>query len=299
MSDSGKAGNLQLIPLDRIDVLNTRERNDAVFDSIVNSIAAIGLKKPVTVTPRGAGADMRFVLICGEGRLRAFRKLQQSHIPAMVVEVNDEDAFIMSLAENIARRKYRALELLDGLKVLHEKGYGSKQIADKTGLAVSYVNDLIVLLRKGEDRVLSAVRSGTLPISAAMAIVGAGDDDAAVQGVLHDAYQSGELRGRQLMDARRLIEKRVTFGKTFSHGAPRADGAVPRISTTSLVRAYQKEVLRQQALVTKAAAVQQRLMFVAGALRKLASDENCCNLLRAEGLETLPKYLADRVVAAG
>jgi ParB family chromosome partitioning protein len=36
-------------------------------------------------------------------------------------------------------------------------------------------------------------------------------------------------------------------------------------------------------------------MFVVGALRDLFSDENFVNLLRAEGLDTLPKYLAERV----
>lgn len=299
MTSPGEAGKLQIVPIDKIDVLNTRERNHEVFEGIVKNIESIGLKKPITVTPRGTNADMRFLLICGEGRLRAFRRLKQTHIPAMVVEVSDEDAFIMSLAENIARRKYPALELLDGLKGLLAKGYNCKQIADKTGLTAAYVNDLVWLMDKGEDRVLSAVRAGTLPIRAALAIVGSGGDDAAIQGVLQDAYQSGELRGRQLMDTRRLIERRATFGKAYLHGGPRDDSATPRISTSSLVRAYQKEVLRQQTLVTKAAAVQQRLVFVAGALRKLASDDNCCNLLRAEGLETLPKYLADRIVAAG
>jgi len=33
----------------------------------------------------------------------------------MVVKVSDEDAFIMSLAENIARRQCRPLELLAGI----------------------------------------------------------------------------------------------------------------------------------------------------------------------------------------
>ena len=43
---------------------------------------------------------------------------------------------------------------------------------------------------------------------------------------------------------------------------------------------------------------QQRLMFVIGALRQLLADENVTNLLRAERLDTLPKYLAERVWSA-
>ena len=37
---------LRMIPLDRIEVLNPRERNSRVFEQIVGNIQSIGLKKP-------------------------------------------------------------------------------------------------------------------------------------------------------------------------------------------------------------------------------------------------------------
>ncbi|MEI7647941.1 MAG: chromosome partitioning protein ParB, partial [Actinomycetes bacterium] len=43
----------------------------------------------------------------------------------------------------------------------------------------------------------------------------------------------------------------------------------------------------------------QRLLFVVEAMRQLLVDENFTNLLRAEGLETLPKYIAERVWSPG
>jgi hypothetical protein len=43
---------LRMIPLDRIEVLNPRERNSRVFEQIVGNIQSIGLKKPIIVTPR-------------------------------------------------------------------------------------------------------------------------------------------------------------------------------------------------------------------------------------------------------
>jgi ParB family chromosome partitioning protein len=48
-------------------------------------------------------------------------------------------------------------------------------------------------------------------------------------------------------------------------------------------------------MVKKAELAQQRLLFIVGALRQLLADENFTNLLRVEGLETLPKYLAERL----
>ena len=49
----------------------------------------------------------------------------------------------------------------------------------------------------------------------------------------------------------------------------------------------------------KSTLVQQRLFFIFGALRRMFEDENFVNVLRLEGLETLPKYLAERVAGNG
>ena len=70
-------------------------------------------------------------------------------------------------------------------------------------------------------------------------------------------------------------------------------------TTSSLVRNYQREVERQKQLVRKAETAQRNLLFIVGALRQLLADENFTNLLRAEGMDSLPQYLADRVWARG
>ena len=52
-------------------------------------------------------------------------------------------------------------------------------------------------------------------------------------------------------------------------------------------------------LLRKAEFAQQRLLFVIEALRQLLADEHFSNLLRAEGLDTLPKQLAERIWGGG
>ncbi len=297
MISPGDFGPVQGIPVDQIEVLNPRERNNRIFAEIVSNIKTIGLKKPVVVTRREDGAGgQRYLLICGEGRLKAFRALGETSIPALVVEVSEEDAFIMSLTENIARRQSRPLELLAGIEQLRDRGYNSKQIASKTGLTHQYVQGILTLLKNGEQRLLVAVEKGAVPLNAALAIVGAGDDDKAVQAALQEAYEAGTLRGRRLIDARKVLERRASLGRSVARGTPRKGSDV---TTASLVRVYQKEVDRQKSLVRKASATQQRLIFVIGALRQIFADENFTNLLRAEGLETLPKFLAERVWPEG
>jgi ParB family transcriptional regulator, chromosome partitioning protein len=289
---------LRMIPLDRIDVLNPRERNSRVFEQIVGNIQSIGLKKPVIVTPRPGSNGEHYLLICGEGRFKAFKTLGHSEIPAMVMNVDDESAFIMSLTENIARRKFSPLELLVGIEQLRDEGYDKKVIAQKTGLSQEYIQAILYLLKNGEERLLMAVGSGRIPLSAAMTIAGAGNDDKAIQTALQDVYESGKLRGSQLIQARRVIERRRTQGRSMGHGVT-SRKPLDDVTTSSLVRNYQREVERQKQLVRKAETAQRNLLFIVGALRQLLSDENFTNLLRAEGLDTLPQYLADRVWARG
>ncbi|WP_345889951.1 ParB/RepB/Spo0J family partition protein [Paraburkholderia sp. Cy-641] len=288
---------IRMIPIDQIEVINPRERNSHTFGEIVKNIQAVGLKKPIKVTPRtGVDDAEKYLLVCGEGRLKAYKSLGEATIPALVVNVSDEDAFIMSLAENIARRCYRPLELLAGIRRLEEHGYGARAIAEKTGLKPDYVAGILRLLHQDEERLVIAVEAGRISLTAALMIAGAGDNDAAVQAALQEAYESGTLRGKPLMAARRIIERRKTLGRSANRiMSPRTT----EVTTSSLLRAYQTEVARQKAMVRKAEFAQQRLVFVVGALRKLYTDENFINLLRAEGLATLPKYLSERVWSSG
>ncbi len=296
MSREHPPGELQMIPIDRIRVLNPRDRNAQVFEEIVGNIKVLGLKKPVTVTPRTDANGSYFLLICGEGRLKAFLNLGQTEIPAMVVHVSDEDAFIMSLAENIARRQGRPLELLAGIDLLKKQGYDRREIAKKTGLSYDYVSGILQLLDTGEERLLVAVERERIPLTVALTIAGAGSNDKDIQAALQEAYESGQLRGNQLLRARKIIERRRTLGRSVAKNAPRRE---TNVTSASLIRTYQQEVDRQRLMVRKAELVQQRLLFVTEALRQLLTDEDFSNLLRAEGLDTLPKYLNDRVWPLG
>lgn len=297
MTTADKPVEIRMIPVDKIDVLNPRDRNAKAFNVIVGNIKNVGLKKPIKVTPRtNEAGEERYLLVFGEGRLTAFRNLGEKEIPAMVVDISDEDAFLMSLVENVARRQERPLENLASIGRLRAKGDSPREIATKTGLTAHYVQGMLTLLEQGEERLLVAVERGHIPLNAALTIHGAGNDDKAIQAALQDAYESGQLRGKPLMEVRRIIERRRTLGRSVSKGTPRKRGET---SAASLVRTYQLEVDRQRKMVKKAEFTQHCLIFVAGALRELLADENFVNLLRAEGLETLPKYLAERIWSGG
>ena len=198
----------------------------------------------------------------------------------------------MSLVENFARRQHRAIDLLHDIEGLKRRGYEESEIARKTGLTIEYVRAVIRLLENGEHRLLRAVESGHIPVSIAVEIAHAEDTD--VQNILQQAYEKKLLRGRKLMIAKRLIEQRRRRGKGFKSGGQTREQP---LSSTALIRAYREDVDRKRVLVRKSNATRDRLIFITEAMRKLLSEENFITLLRAEGLDTLPKNLAERIQA--
>jgi ParB family chromosome partitioning protein len=282
----------ELVPVDQISVVNPRVRNRKVFDQIVENIAELGLKRPITVARRGQTDGPEYELVCGQGRLEAYRALGQEKIPALVINASSEDCLVMSLVENLARRQHRAIDLLRDIEGLKRRGYRETEIARKTQLSLKYVRGVVRLLENREHRLLRAVESGQIPVSVAVDIAEA--DDAAMQDVLQQAYESNLLRGAKLMAAKRLVEARQKRGK----GHRTTDGYNKRpLSVESLLRTYQDDVDKKQILVRKAAVARDQIMFVTEALRKLLTDGNFVTLLRAEGLETIPQNIAERLAA--
>lgn len=292
MTKSQDTPTVEMIPVERITVLNPRERNKKVFRQIVDSISKVGLKKPITVnSSRHSNGEAAFELVCGQGRLEAFIHLGQQEIPAIVIDVTEEDRLIMSLVENLARRQHKPLELLRDIGELRKRGYTDSDIAKKTGLSYEYVHSIVHLLEEGEERLMVAVETGKIPISVAIEIVDT--DMEGAQEALAQAYEKGLLRGKKLLAAKRVIEYRQRRGK--ANQPPFPDKARTRLSSETLVRAYEKEADRQRLLIRKAEVTQNRLLFVVEAMRTLLNDENFVTLLRAEDLSNMPRTLAELI----
>lgn len=288
------AQTVELIPLERINVINPRVRNKKSFKAIVENIASVGLKKPVTVTRRDEKDGPRFDLVCGQGRVEAYQALGQKEIPALVVIADPEDCLIRSLVENCARRKPRAIELFHSIGAMKERGYSISDIAEKTGLGYHFVRDIARLLAKGEQRLLQAVETGQIPVTVAAEIAEADEDGA--QDALRQAYEKKLLRGRKLKIVKNIIEQRRRLGKGITaKSAKRQTG----LSSHALIRTYRQDTDRKRLLVQKANATSEKLVFVSEALRRLFADENFVTLLRAEGMETLPRPLAERISKQG
>ena len=281
-----------MIPINRIRVINPRSRDQKVFNRIVESISSAGLKRPITVTvgPKGDDGVEMFDLVCGQGRLEAFIRLEQQEIPAFVRNLSEHDSVLASLIENIARRRVSTIDQVKMIQWMKDQKNDSADIAEKTGLGESYVKDILGMLERGEERLLDGVLHGRIPVTIANQIVGLSDEDS--QRLLMEVYERKEMTQKTLRDFKRIVDMRRVCGKGYGNRSHRGSGH--RTSAESLIRAYRKETQRQKLMVKKAKLCQTRLLSVAAAFKVLLRDEDYVTLLRAEKLDTIPKFLAER-----
>lgn len=283
-----------LIPTERIRVLNPRVRNRRNFEEIVDNIAKVGLKRPITVSRRPETDPIEYDLVCGQGRLEAFIQLRQSEIPAIIINASEDECLVMSLVENCARRQHRAIDLMQEIGTLRRRGYTDRQIAEKIGVSPEYVNMIAGLLERGEERLVSAVETGLLPLNLAIEI--SRTDDEGAQRALMDAYTEKKLRGKKLAAVRRLLQQRKRRGR-YVDETPFGRKVQRPLTSDALVRVYRQEADRQKLMIKKAEITQNRLLFVVEAFRALREDDHFLTLLRAEGLDSMPAWLESRLVA--
>ena len=285
---------IEMIPVAKITVLNPRSRNKRQHREIVNNIESIGLKRPITVSRHRGPGGPRYDLVCGEGRLEAFLMLGQTEIPAVVIEASESDCLVMSLVENIARRTPRPIDVMREIGALRERGYNETEIGQKIGVSSSWVSMIVSLLERGEERLVAAVETGLIPFSLAMEISRAESEEA--QNLLLDAYETGKLRGKKLASVRRLLELRMRGqNKSMPSGKLGRRSANRKLTASDLMQVYQREAEKQRLLVKKSDFTQTRLLFIVEAIKDLLGDEGFLTLLRAEGLETMPRALAMRI----
>jgi ParB family chromosome partitioning protein len=285
---------IEMIPISRITVLNPRARNKRQHREIVNNIETIGLKRPITVSKHDGPGGTRYDLVCGEGRLEAFQMLGQTEIPAVVIEASESECLVMSLVENIARRVQRPIDVMNEIGALRKRGYTEAEISRKIGITSGWVSMIVTLLERGEERLLSAVETGLIPISLAMEISRAESEEA--QNLLLEAYETGKLRGKKLASVRRLLDLRMRGrSKSITAGKFGRKGSTRKLTASDLMQVYQREAEKQRLLVKKSDFTQTRLLFIVEAIKDLLTDDGFLTLLRAEGLETMPRALAMRI----
>jgi len=133
------------------------------LDELAASIAAYGLMQPIVVRPTLRG---RYEVIAGHRRLAAVRSLGWTTISATVRESKDEEAFLLTLIENLQRDDLSPREESSALEALvRERGWSTRQVAHAVKRSPAYVSKR---LRVFEDEILAPlVLDGKLAVSTA------------------------------------------------------------------------------------------------------------------------------------
>src|SRR5688572_11608892 len=154
MNDVNKS-EVVMLDISSIKVVNPRVRNKRIHDEITKNINLVGLKKPITVRVlKNDSEGYKYALICGQGRLESLKNLNQDTVPAIIKDVDEKVGHVMSLIENIARRKLRATELFDRVKDLKKSGLSDHDIGKRIGYSTQWVNNVTMLIEKGENKLL-------------------------------------------------------------------------------------------------------------------------------------------------
>ena len=140
---------------------NPRHRADGI-DELADSLRAHGLLQPVVVRRRGDGYE----LIAGHRRLEAAKQLGWTSIAAVVRDETDDQAYILTLVENLQREDLTPKEEAAALEVMvRERGWSTRQVGEAVKRSAMYVSRR---LRVFDDPVLAPlVLSNRLPVSTA------------------------------------------------------------------------------------------------------------------------------------
>jgi ParB family transcriptional regulator, chromosome partitioning protein len=140
---------------------NPRQRVDSIAE-LADSLREHGLLQPIVVRRRGAGYE----LIAGHRRLEAARVLGWMEIAAAVRDETDDQAYILTLVENLQREDLTPRQEAAALEVLvRERGWSTRQIGEAVKRSAMYVSRR---LRVFDDPVLAPlVLEDRLPVSTA------------------------------------------------------------------------------------------------------------------------------------
>ena len=119
---------------------------------LVASIRDKGVLEPILVRPSPVPAPRRaaaaFEIISGERRYRAAQEAGLFEIPAIEMDVTDQEALEIALIENLQRKDLTPFEEAEGYRALAERhGYTHEEIAEAVGKSRTVVTESLSLLQ--------------------------------------------------------------------------------------------------------------------------------------------------------
>jgi ParB family chromosome partitioning protein len=141
----------RLLPLSSVQPDPAQPRREVGdLADLVASIREKGVLEPILVRLQPASGERgpRYTIVAGERRYRAALEAGLYEIPAIELEVSEQEALEITLIENLQRRDLSAFEEAEGYRALGElHGYTQERIAKAVGKSRSLVAESLALLQ--------------------------------------------------------------------------------------------------------------------------------------------------------
>lgn len=147
--------------------------DDTALQELSQSIKQHGVFTPILVKKSIQGYD----LIAGERRLRASKLAGMSDIPAIIVDLNDQEMMEIALLENIQRENLNGIEEAKAYEQLIQRlNYTQEQLANRVGKSREHITNTLRLLKLPED-VQEYVVQKKLSMGHVRALIGLKDEN--------------------------------------------------------------------------------------------------------------------------
>jgi len=179
-----------LIPIKVIAIRADQPRKLFAPEALAELTASIkehGVLQPILVRPKKNGYEV----IAGERRLRAATQAGLKDIPAIIKEINDDQAAEIALVENLQREDLTPFEEAQAYRQLMDKyAYTQEAVADKIGRSRAYVANMVRLLALPEE-VLGLLNAGELSVGHARALLALPVDSETMIAIARLAVEKG------------------------------------------------------------------------------------------------------------
>lgn len=119
--------------------------NKVALEELSESIKQYGVLQPISVRKLSCNY---YELVAGERRLRAAKMAGLKEIPSIIVDMDDNDAAIVALIENLQREDLSYMEEAEGYNnLISEHGFTQEELAAKIGKSQSTIANKIRLLK--------------------------------------------------------------------------------------------------------------------------------------------------------
>jgi ParB family chromosome partitioning protein len=208
----------RMIPLSAIEPDPGQPRTTmGDLDDLVSSIRDKGVLEPILVRPRPGGppevtggpSGVLFRIISGERRYRAAQEAGLYEVPAIEMDLTDEEALEIALIENLQRKDLTPFEEAEGYRMLAEShSYTHEEISEAVGKSRTVVTESLSLLQM-PPRVRDTVQAlGITSKSLLLEVLKAGSEEEMI-----DLLEEVARRGLNRDDLRQRLRRGDKGGK--------------------------------------------------------------------------------------